>query len=239
MDSTLFRPCKAIFACRSWHCDYWPWVDSSHSIVFCWTRFWSFPSESFPWRPCMNPKDDLCCMQYTMDLLPVHFFFSSLSDFEFITKILIFFLELFCLFDYLSVYWSTASLQNKVSFTNTVSSWINLIKSPRVPSLCSFLLKSITARTHLSLIFPGSLDSSMQIISGVSSGFHSLDFEILSLKNYKTYGNHLHHYSLIEAMLWSLFCTCSWCYRNSHTFVLTFLWHYHTQQLQVVEHITW
>ena len=42
--------------------------------------------------------------------------------------------------------------------------------------------------------------------------------------------------SLIGVMLWSPLCTCSWCYKDSHTFVPTTFWHYHIQQLQVVEH---
>ena len=53
---------------------------------------------------------------------------------------------------------------------------------------------------------------------------------------------YLHHHSSIRAMLWSLFCKYSWCYKDSHTFVITVLWHYHTQQtqqLQVVEHNAW
>ena len=40
-------------------------------------------------------------------------------------------------------------------------------------------------------------------------------------------------------MLWSPFCTCSWCYKDSHTFLVTIFWHCHIQQLQVVEHNAW
>ena len=119
---------------------------------------------------------------HAMYLLSVHPF-SLPYQTEFVAKVLILFLELSCLLDFLTVYWLTASLANKGSFISIVSSWINnLMKSPRVPSLRFFFL-------HPSLLGPIYLwssqeildiDSSMQVTSGVSSGFHSLDFVMLS-----------------------------------------------------------
>ena len=162
--------------------------------------------------------------------------FPSLSDFQFLVKVLILFLELSCLLDYLSFYWSTRSLENKGSLTSIVSSWINFVKLPRIPSLCSFLLTSITAIYLWSFQeFWTAACKSDQDYS-VDSILLILWCFLIALKNYQTSGSHLHHHSSIGAMLWSSLCTCLWCCKDSHTFVLTVFWHYHTQHQQIVEH---
>ena len=51
----------------------------------------------------------------------------------------------------------------------------------------------------------------------------------------KIFGSYLYLHTSFEVTLWSPFCTCSWCYKDSYTFVPMLYLHYHTYQLQVVE----
>ena len=92
------------------------------------------------------------------------------SFFELVTKVLILFFVFSCLLDLYSLYCSVASFENKGLFTSLVSSLINSIKSQSVASLCSSLQTFITSQTHLSLRFPESFESSIQITYGVSRG---------------------------------------------------------------------
>ena len=82
-------------------------------------------------------------------------------------------------FDDLSQQCSVANFQNRGSFTSNVSSFTNSIKSTRSGSLNCFLLILNTHLTHLSLVWPGSLDSNMHVASGVSTCFHCADCAVL------------------------------------------------------------
>ena len=72
---------------------------------------------------------------------------------------------------FFSIYCSTASFEKKGSFTMRFSSFTKSMRSANSGSLFSFLLIPNTFLDHLSLMPPGSSDSSMHITSGVPRTF--------------------------------------------------------------------